>query len=54
MTFEWDERKAGANFRKHDVTFEEAASVFLDSLAITFPDPDHSLEERREARLAIQ
>ena len=45
MTFEWDERKAAANIKKHNVAFEEAASVFLDSLAITFPDPDHSVEE---------
>ena len=51
MTFEWDGRKAAANFKKHNVAFEEAASVFLDSLAITFPDPDHSLEERREITL---
>jgi hypothetical protein len=40
MTFEWDERKARANFRKHSVTFEEAASVFLDSLAITRDSDD--------------
>ena len=51
MTFEWDERKAAANFKKHHVAFEEAASVFLNALAITFPDPDHSLEERREITL---
>jgi uncharacterized DUF497 family protein len=51
MTFEWDERKAAANFKKHHVAFEEAASVFLNALAITFPDPDHSLEESREITL---
>ena len=54
MTFEWDERKAAANFKKHHVAFEEAASVFLDSLAITFPDPDHSLEATGRSRSAIQ
>ena len=48
MTFEWDARKAAANFAKHGVAFEDAATVFLDPLAITFPDPDHSKEERRE------
>lgn len=48
MTFEWDARKAAANFTKHAVAFEDAATVFLDPLAITFPDPDHSKEERRE------
>jgi len=29
-------------------SFDEAASVFLDPLAVTFPDPDHSGEEFRE------
>ena len=48
MTFEWDARKAAANFTKHAIAFEDAATVFLDPLATTFPDPDHSLEEHRE------
>ena len=43
MEFEWDPKKAGANVRKHDVTFQEAAAVFGDPLAITFEDPDHSV-----------
>jgi uncharacterized DUF497 family protein len=29
------------------VSFEEAASVFLDSLAVSGPDPDHSVGEHR-------
>jgi uncharacterized protein len=48
VTFEWDARKAAANREKHRVTFEEAATVFLVPLAMTFPDPDHSLDEHRE------
>ena len=48
MTYEWDPVKAAANARKHRVTFEEAASVFLDPMALTFWDPDHSAEEDRE------
>ena len=36
------------NVKKHRVTFEEAASVFLDPSALTFWDPDHSEEEVRE------
>ena len=47
MEFEWDERKAAANKRKHKVSFHEAASVFGDPLAVTFPDPDHSEYEHR-------
>lgn len=48
VTFEWDGRKAAANRKKHRVVFEDAATVFLDPLAITYPDPDHSSEEQRE------
>ncbi len=47
MEFEWDPQKAGANAQKHGVTFEEAATVFGDPLAITFEDPDHSKDENR-------
>jgi uncharacterized DUF497 family protein len=47
MEFEWDPRKAAANVRKHNVAFQEAATVFGDPLAITFEDPDHSKNENR-------
>ena len=47
MTYEWDPAKAAANVRKHRVSFEEAASVFLHPVALTFPDPDHSKDEDR-------
>lgn len=47
MEFEWDERKAAANAKKHGVSFHEGATVFGDPLAITFPDPDHSEDECR-------
>jgi uncharacterized DUF497 family protein len=46
--YEWDVSKAVANLKKHEVSFEEAATVFLDPLALTFPDPDHSVGESRE------
>ena len=48
MIYEWDQGKAAANLKKHGISFEDAATVFLDPLALTFPDPDHSLEELRE------
>ena len=51
VTFEWDARKAAANFKKHGVPFEDASSVFFDPFAMTFPDPDHSLDEHREVTL---
>ncbi len=47
MIYEWDPAKARGNERKHRVSFEEAATVFLDPLALTFDDPDHSIDERR-------
>jgi uncharacterized DUF497 family protein len=47
LKFEWDSTKARANLSKHGVSFGEAASVFGDPLAITFPDPDHSTGEKR-------
>jgi hypothetical protein len=47
VTYEWDPAKAAANARKHRVSFEEAASVFLDPEALTFLDPDHSEDEER-------
>ena|SRR5437868_6303884 len=30
IRFEWDSRKAAANFRKHKVSFETACAVFFD------------------------
>lgn len=48
MIYEWDPKKAKANLRRHGVSFEEAATVFLDPIALTYPDPDHSDEEPRE------
>ena len=47
MEFEWDERKAAANIKKHDVSFHEAGTVFDDPMAITFHDPEHSEIEHR-------
>jgi uncharacterized DUF497 family protein len=34
MEFEWDERKNTSNFRKHRLSFEEAAAVFEDPQSI--------------------
>ena len=47
MKFEWDTKKSVTNARKHRISFNEAASVFGDPLAITFPDPHHSKDEIR-------
>lgn len=47
MTFEWDDEKAQLNQMKHGVTFEEALTVFNDSLAFTLEDTLHSTQEYR-------
>ncbi len=47
MRIEWDPHKAERNADKHGVTFQEAATVFGDSLSVTLPDPDHSRSEER-------
>jgi len=47
MKFEWDNKKATTNIKKHKISFQEAATIFGDPLAITFNDPDHSVGEYR-------
>ena len=42
MRFTWDPPKAQTNVRKHDVTFEEASTVFADPLALILNDTAHS------------
>lgn len=46
-SFEWDPAKAKTNWRKHGVSFEDAAALFLDPLAISVPDGEHSEAEER-------
>ena len=47
MIYEWDPKKASTNLKKHKVSFDEASTVFTDPFALTFDDPDHSLDESR-------
>lgn len=47
MDFEWDLTKAKNNLKKHQISFEEAITIFDDPLAITIDDPLHSNEENR-------
>lgn len=46
-TFEWDDAKAGKNLVEHDVSFEEATTIFDDPFFIIVKDPDHSDLEQR-------
>jgi len=52
-TFEWDPRKAHDNRDKHDVAFDEAATVFRDSKALSIYDTDHSETEDRWITMGI-
>jgi uncharacterized protein len=53
MIFEWNPVKAETNYRKHGVSFTEAATVFNDSLSVVFPDPDHSRGESRYVMIGL-
>ena len=41
-TFEWDPIKAKENLRKHRISFDRAAEVFMDPLTISIVDEEHS------------
>lgn len=47
LKFEWDEVKNKINKHKHNVSFEEAMTVFQDTSALIIDDPDHSEQEER-------
>lgn len=51
MQFEWDNRKALSNYRKHGVSFDEAKSCFYNANQIAFYDSEHSEDEDREILL---
>ncbi|MDR2491872.1 MAG: BrnT family toxin [Coriobacteriales bacterium] len=47
LRFEWNEQKNLANIAKHQVSFNEAQTVFSDARARVIADPDHSDDEDR-------
>ena|SRR5687767_11265809 len=51
--FEWDARKARINLEKHKISFEEAQTIFVDPLLVTFPDELHSETEERFISIGI-
>ena len=51
--FEWDPFKAVANWQKHEVSFEEAVTAFLDENGRLMSDPDHSIDEDRFVLLGL-
>jgi uncharacterized DUF497 family protein len=53
LEFDWDPQKAATNLAKHEVSFEEAATVFSDPLGRIVADPRHSSEEERFVLLGL-
>jgi uncharacterized DUF497 family protein len=53
LEFDWDPQKAATNLAKHEVSFEEAATVFGDPLGRIVADPRHSSEEERFVLLGL-
>ncbi|MGD0819246.1 MAG: BrnT family toxin [Desulfomonilia bacterium] len=47
LIFEWDPEKAKSNLKNHRVSFDEASTVFSDTMSLTIHDPLHSDEEDR-------
>ena len=53
IEFEWNPSKAISNKKKHNVSFEEAQSVFYDDFAIQFYDEENSETEDRFLMLGL-
>jgi len=53
FTFEWNDRKATENRKKHGVSSEEATSAFLDENARLILDPRHAAHEDRFVLLGL-
>lgn len=53
LKFEWDQRKAVANVKKHGITFDEARTVFFDERAKLIDDPEHSDDEERFVLMGV-
>jgi len=51
--FEWNDRKAAANRKKHGVSFQEATSVFLDENARLIRDPMATAHEDQFVLLGL-
>jgi uncharacterized DUF497 family protein len=53
ISFEWAEKKNASNKKKHNVSFEEAQTVFVDENALLIHDPAHSDDEDRFVMLGL-
>ena len=53
LQFDWNPEKAASNLKKHEVSFEEAATVFDDPAFITLLDEAHSHSEERYLTIGL-
>lgn len=53
LSFEWDPTKAAQNLREHEVSFEEAVSVFSEERARLTDEPAHSSDVERFILLGL-
>ncbi len=51
--FEWDSKKAKANWNAHKVGFEQARDVFRDAMALDEPDEREDYSEERRNRIGL-
>ena len=51
--FEWDPVKADRNARDHNVSFDQAATVFLDPGLLSQLDEEHGKQEERWVSLGL-
>ena len=53
IEFEWDLKKAKANWNKHKVSFEQARDVFKDTMGLDEPDGREDHGEERWNRIGM-
>jgi uncharacterized DUF497 family protein len=53
LRFDWDLNKASKNIKKHEVMFDEAATVFDDPMFVTVIDEEHSDDEERYITIGV-
>lgn len=53
VVFEWDNQKAFANQRKHDLSFETACEVFFDPFLVVLEDTEEVDDELREKLIGM-
>ena len=53
INFEWNQNKAAKNIVKHNVSFEEAATIFDHPMFISVIDEEHSFDEERYVSIGL-